>query len=200
MLAKCPLSFVFVVCLAGLCASCGGGPQSPRTVTAIDEERMKLPALFLTEDGQELIKPGDSGSVIVHERKLAFPAYTCKNPQCTGQGKDGRPFLFIWKDPFAYVTAEGTLGVREPPNNEDINQWIVKQGCYIEPTCPACIRTRDIAKESRETRQQFVDWCVPYVLPETEKRRKELDEEHKKRLEFMEERWNRKVDMDEYGK
>lgn len=170
----------------------GCGSDKPRPLDEIKAERLALPALYLTLNGEEVIAPRNKGDVIVDpaSKQLAFRAYTCNNPQCPGRGKESgsRPFLFIWHDPLWFVNSEGELEYEVVP---DRSEQIVERGGHIEPTCPECLTQRNPENEDAATRQQYRDWVTYYVFPETAKRQKELDEEHRQRLEYIKENRHR---------
>ena len=98
----------------------------------------------------------------VHNGEPCWPAYTCTHPDCPGEGNSGRPYLFINSIPGS------------------------------DTYCAACLRGRDPAELSAEKQREYL-WAVkPYVLPEAARRLKELDEEHKRRIEQLKRRKERK--------
>lgn len=205
MIARSRFGFVVLVAVSLLLVSCGGSDDDlPRSFASIDKEAMSLDAIFLTDDGREIIAPmgrdGTRAEVIVDNGELAFAAYVCKNPNCKGVGKkiseeQERPYLFVWKDPLVEAKSDGTVGYREFASAQARMQLVEQAGGTLEPICPACLKVRNVDGESTEERQQYSDWCEFYVLPETEKRLKELDEERQQRIKFMKERKNRDVDL-----
>ena len=154
---------------------CSCGPSETPTREKIFKARQTIDTLYLTEDGREIIAPGNADGAIVDPEtgKIAWAAYQCNNPKCPGR-KDGRPFLFPWPSPFAYVTEEGTIGYRTP---EDVDEATAMTEKFAMIECPACAKIRNRDKETPEQRQQYEQWCKPYVLPESAKRLKALDEE-----------------------
>lgn len=153
---------------------CSCGRERPMTREQIYQARLSVDTLFITEDGAELIAPGNKLGVVVAPKsnELAWAAWTCENPNCPGEGKKGRPFLFIWPNFLAYVKDDGTVGFRLPQGEDDLTKFQE----FAEPACPACLKIRDRASESPEERLRFQNWCVKYVLPEAKERIKELDE------------------------
>jgi hypothetical protein len=54
------------------------------------------------------------------------------------------------------------------------------------PACPECLKIRNPDSESEEVRQQYVGYCVEYALPESERRRHELEAEYARRMAWEE--------------
>jgi hypothetical protein len=154
----------------------------------IYEAQQAVPTLYRTESGKEVIAPGNKFGVIVDgdTKELAWATWKCDNPNCPakGQGKDGRPYLFIWPNFLAFAKEDGTVGFGQPKTEEDLAKFQV----FAEPGCPECMKKRNKAQESPEDRMQYQNWATKYVLPEAEARIKELDEEFKKHLEREAER------------
>ena len=92
-------------------------------------------------------------SMPTFQGERCWPAYTCTNPDCPGKGKQGRPYLFINPKP-------GT-----------------------ETVCPACMESRDVSSESEADKRRYRNYPVPYELPETVRRIKQLDAERKRAIE-----------------
>ncbi len=167
----------------------GCGSNSSRTLDDIKADRRELKALYLTLDGEEVVASRELGDTVVASNKkdIAFRAYICKNPDCTGKGKGDRPFLFVWRDPMYSVNENGELKYDVVPDRAE--QFILR-GSTIEPTCPECAKHRDSDNETPEVRQEYRDWTAYYVLPKTAQREKELDEEHRLRLVYIKEHRN----------
>ncbi len=149
----------------------------------IYDAQQAVPTLYRTEDGHEFIAPGNKFGATVDpdSKQLAWATWKCDNPDCPAkdQGRDGRPFLFIWPNFLAYVKEDGTLGFHNPSTDEDMRKFEL----FAEPGCPECMKLRDKSKETPEERQQYQNWATKYVLPEAEARIKELDGEWQKYLE-----------------
>jgi hypothetical protein len=162
--------------------------ELPMTRDQIYEAQQAVPTLYRTESGKEFIAPGNKFGVVVEpkSKELGWATWKCENPNCPAkdQGKDGRPYLFIWPNFLAFVQEDGTVGFKQPTSEEDLQKFQV----FAEPGCPACAEKRNKAKETPEERMQYQNWAVKYVLPEAEARIKELDEEFKKHLEREAER------------
>jgi len=186
------LGFALLAILS-LC-SCGPREKSPRTSNQIFRDRLTVDTLYLTEDGREVILPGDpSGAVVFpNTRELAWAARCCNNPNCPGKGKAGRPFLFPWPDPFCFVNEDGTVGTRQPESEKDFELFEK----YAEPVCPACLKTRNREAETEEQRVQYKSWCQLYVLPESAERLKQLEEENRRRIDELDRRRHRKITGD----
>jgi hypothetical protein len=174
----------------GLIVAAGLGcsrEKRPRTRNDIFQDRLKVETLYLTEDGQRVVKPGSPERVVVVDAaagKLAWLAWQCNNPQCPGRKAANSPLVFPWPDPFAYVKPDGTVGIRQPLTPEDQK----KMEDFGEQKCPECLKRRNLASETPQQRQQYKDWCVPHVLPEAAKRLAELDAELKQLVAKEQER------------
>jgi len=167
----------------------------PRTAEEIFHDRRKIDTLYLTEDEQEIIAPASPAGAVVADARagtLAWPAWQCNNPDCPGEGKGGRPYLFTWPDPFKFVADDGSVGVRQPENDEDLK--LFEQSS--EQKCPACLPQRNLAAETDQQRLQYQQWCQPYILPQAAEQLQELDEETRRYKEELERRRNRPVDAD----
>lgn len=151
----------------------------------IREARVQVPTLYLTEDGREIIAPGNQRGAIVDPQtnQIAWKAYQCENPNCPGEGKGDRPFVFPRPHPLLYVNEEGKIAARTPKTKEDFEQF----DAYAEAKCPACLKIRDLKSETDEERHQYNNWVEPYVLPEAEERLEELEAEHERYLEYLRE-------------
>lgn len=173
-----PLLCVLLALLAG----CMG--RGSATLEQIEADQLALPAVYLTAEGREVIVPGGGRDVIVAPgtREIAFRAYTCVNPACPNRerGSAERPFLFTWPDPLWKVDERGELQFDVVP---DRAAETVRRGGLPEPTCPGCATIRDKTGESAQVRQRYRDWVVYYELPESARRRKELDAEHRRQLQ-----------------
>jgi len=161
------------------CVSCA--EQKPRSLEEIRAEQQNLPTLYLTKTGERVVAPGSKGVVVCDETKeIALPAYQCNNPDCPGRSEDGEPVLFSIPDPRFYVTVEGEVGEHSFDSPEVMNF----SGSY-ELECPKCLASRNKSAETPEQSQQYLRWCQPYELPESAKRREELEEEHKARVDYI---------------
>lgn len=176
--------FGLIVGLAGGCSD-----TKPRSLEEIEQDRLSLPALYLNDSGQEVIAPGNRGLFVDEASgEIAWPAYTCTNPDCPGEPSGGRKeFVFTWPDPRYYVAEDGTLGTRE----YDAAEWLAalkEMGGHEVPTCPACLEQRDLGQESRAEIEKYRLWVEPYVLPGTDERLAALAAEKQQRAEYIERR------------
>jgi hypothetical protein len=171
-----------LLAVVAVVAGCRG--RTPATLEQIEADQLALPAVYLTADGREAIVPANRGDVIVvpGSRQLAFRAYMCTNPDCPNRerGTGDRPFLFTWADPLWKVDEQGQLQFDVVP---DRAAETLRRGGLPEPTCPGCLELRAKDGEPPETRQRYRNWVVYYELPESAARRKELDAEHRRRLQ-----------------
>jgi hypothetical protein len=187
---SCGAAFLVVLIFAG----CPSEPPRPRTLADINAERDSLPAVYLSQKSlNDVIAPGNATPPVIDKATgdLCWPAYMCTNPDCPAkdEGKKGRPFLFIHFDPFLTLKPDGTFEREELPPGADRNREIRARGAFPDPTCPACAKNRNFARESPQEAQKYLNWVKPYVLPESARRMKELDEEYQKRqAELLERR------------
>ena len=176
----CALSWAIV--LNAMLVGCGGKPP-PRTLADIERDRANLPALFLTEQSRrEVLAPATKGDLIYDSGsgENAWLAYYCENPDCPGKhkGENGRPFLFVWRDPRKHATPDGTIVVDvEPGRDESHAAFMARLGGHLTPTCPECLALRDLKSETPEQSHKYAEWAKAYQLPEAVQRRKELDAE-----------------------
>jgi hypothetical protein len=179
-----------VLFAAGVCAlSACRGETKPRSLAEIDAERMSLPALYITTSGKHVTARGDLGVFVDQQsREIAWPAYTCENPQCPGRKQTGEPLLFTWQDPRFYVTPDGTLGTRDFATLNEWREAVQQAGGFREPTCPECFKSRNPQSETPEERETYSNFVRRYDSPETIARRKQLDEERETRRAFIERR------------
>ncbi len=158
------------------------GPREEPTLTReeIFEERVKADTLYLTEEGQEIIAPGSPFEATVDPKtnKLAWRAWQCNNPNCPGEGKGDRPFLFTWPDPFKFVAEDGTIGVRQPISDEDFELF----DKFSQQACPACLKSRNRETETLDQQLEYQAWCQLYVLPESAQRLQEIGKDYRKNL------------------
>jgi len=175
MKSFCRRGFVPALAVAAVWSATSCGPRPPRTTDEIFEDELTVDTLYLTEDGREVIAPGSPTGVIVLPRTkdLAWAAMQCDNPDCPGEGKGDRPFVFPWPDPFKTIDEEGNIQMRQPETQEDFA--LLDQ--FAEPACPACLPTRNRAKETLDEKIKYKSWVRPYVLPESAEQLKRLEEE-----------------------
>ena len=182
----------FRLCAWAIAACCVLGCRAetkPMSLEEIEAERMALPALYISQSGKQLRAPGNSG-VLIDEatREIVWPAYACNNPDCPGKSPKGEPCLFPWPDPRFYVTPEGTLGTHTFTTAEAWSKAAAEAGTHQQPTCPACLKLRNLASESEAERQKYSQFVARYELPETIARRAELDAMWKERKAYIEQR------------
>ena len=145
---------------------------------------MSLPRLYLTAQTHKRVKAPAHKGVFVDEAsgEICWPARACYAPNCPGRAADGEPLVFIAPDPGVYVKPDGTFGYDPARASPDKNSG----------ACPECLKGRNLATETDQQRQRYINWVRPYVLPETARRLEELDEERKRRLEELKRRKQRK--------
>ncbi|MCE9544941.1 MAG: hypothetical protein K8T25_05405, partial [Planctomycetia bacterium] len=116
--------------------------------TDVREERIKKEVL---QDYKTLAPATGDGAAAADPAsgKLCWRAFTCTHPKCSGQGKNGNPYLF------AYRYDGVTLG---PNGQPDWSQNAAKEPMTMLGVCPACGRANtvapyyppDIAQQARE--------------------------------------------------
>ena len=139
-------------------------PPPPRDRAAIDREQHTLNALFIGEEtGREVIAPGNVHYFVVNEEtgERCWRSIECIHPDCPGKKKNGRPYYVFFL-------------VAEKPNEEEPP---------IE--CNACLRFRDVDRETPLEKTEWSRYVRPYELPETLRRRGELDDERRRFVEEL---------------
>jgi len=142
-------------------------PPLPRIRAEIDHEQKKLNALFIGEEtGKEVIAPGDVHYFVVDQEtgERCWRSIECIHPNCPGEKKNGRPYYVFFL-------------VAERPNEEEPP---------IE--CDACRSFRDLGNETPEEKTEWSRYVRPYELPETLRRRDELDDERKRFVQHLREK------------
>jgi len=141
----------------------------PRSQNEIFLERESLPALFLTAQSRKRITgPGNKQFFLDKESKeICWRAMTCVNPRCPALKSGGKPPIFINPNPSVFIKPDGTIG-QDPARA----MKAAKAGPLI--ACPECLKTRNVKNESRDSKEKYLSWVQPYVLPNTVKRIKEL--------------------------
>ena len=135
----------------------GSRPQSlpetaPRSLEEISKEQMTLNRLYLTEKTHRRIVAPSNTKPFVDELtgENVWPACTCHNPDCPGQGTEEAPYLFILFD-------------RNKP-----------------PICPACVEAFQLLGAEQEELAPYLRWTRTYELEEKTARLKQLDAERKR--------------------
>ena len=139
-------------------------PPPPRDRAAIDREQHTLNALFIGEEtGREVIAPRNVHYFVVDEEtgERCWRSIECIHPDCPGKKKNGRPHYVFFL-------------VAEKPNEEEPP---------IE--CNACLRFRDVDRETSLEKTEWSRYARPYELPETLRRRGELDDERRRFVEEL---------------
>ena len=156
---------------------CGGkdSPEpTPRTRDAIFKDIQSLPTLYLTaKTNKRIIAGGDKGSGAFVDKEtgeICWQAMECGNPKCPGRTGGDEPFIFITPDPGVFVESDGvTFGYdikkRKPADSA------------TGGACPECLKNRNPKKETQAERDEYIKWIKPHLLPESAKRKKELEAE-----------------------
>jgi len=132
---------------------------APREMAQIDLEQATLNGLYLSEKtGKQVIAPRNVARFLIDEEtgEHCWHAYECTHPDCPGERRPGfEHYIFIHTD-------VEKLGIIE---------------------CPVCAMRRQREKESGAERQRWGEFVRPYELPETLRRRGELDAERRKGID-----------------
>jgi len=163
----------FLLAFGGLWIGCGG-KEKPRTRDVVFQEIQSLPTLYLTAKSQKRVEaPGTKGSgsfVDQDTGEICWLAMECGNSNCPGRGPDGGPFMFITPDPGVFVKADGTFDYDIEKANKAANKM-------AGGACPECLKKRNLKTESNADRNKYAKWVKPHVLPESAKRKEELEAE-----------------------
>jgi hypothetical protein len=134
-------------------------PLAPRAMAQIDLEQATLNGLYLSErTGKQVIAPRNVARFLIDEEtgERCWHAYECTHPECQGERRPGFDhYVFIYTD-------VEKLGIID---------------------CPACAMRRQREKESAAERQRWGEFVRPYELPETLRRRAELDAERREAIQ-----------------
>jgi len=87
--------------------------EAPRPSQDIMKEKMSLQALFLTEKTLQEVK-APANTQPVENGETCWRAITCTHPDCPGEGKNGRPYLFINSKPGSDTYCPACLDGRDP--------------------------------------------------------------------------------------
>ena len=145
-------------------------PPPPRVRAEIDREQLTLNALFIGEEtGKEVIAPGNVHYFVVDEEtgERCWRSLECTHPNCPGEKKNGRHYYVFFL-------------IAEKPNEEEPP---------IE--CDACGRFRDTEGETPQEKTEWSRYVRPYELPETLRRRAELDNERRRFVEELRSEYER---------
>jgi len=156
--------------------SCGG-ETPPKTLNEIFAEEQKLPTLYLTAiTGKRVLVPGRLERFTDPETgEVCWPALVCVNPDCPVKKQTGEPHIFISPDIGFVAKPDGTAvpGTPDPRTVKGTSNQ-----------CPQCLKVRNRNTESKELKQNYINWVKTYVPPETEAKMKELADERRKRFEY----------------
>lgn len=179
-----PCRALIAACLLCLLASCRS-EEPPRLREEVFRERLELPRLYFTAETRKRVRAPAGKGVFVHEEsgEICWPALVCNAPDCPGRTADGKPFVFIAPDPCICIKPDGTLGYDPARASLDKNP---------SGACPECLKIRNLSTETDQQRRRYIEWVRPYVLPETARRLKELEEEQQRRREQLQQRKQRK--------
>ena len=169
------------------CAGKDSGPE-PRNRDEIMKELSNLPALYLAKDGRKREAPGGQACFVDKiSRSIFWMALECKNPKCPARTGSGSPHVFIMPEPGVFMNKNGELDF----DSEAEEQAIRKGGFF---GCEKCFPLRQQqmlssgrGAETQAEKIQYAEYVVPHVLPESWKRRKELEKEMASRVAWEKE-------------
>ena len=164
-----------------LLVACGGKDlgSEPRSRDEIMRDISNLPVLYMAEDGRKREAPGGQACFVdeVSHKMIFWMALECKNPKCPGRDGNGKAHVFIMPDPGVFVDKEGKLGF-DPEAEEEA----IRKGGFFG--CEKCVPLRQLdmlnsgrGAETQAEKLQYAEYVVPHVLPESKKRRGELEKE-----------------------
>ena len=93
----------------------------------------------------------------------------CGNPDCPGRAAAGKLLKFITPDPTAYVKSDGTIDYDQKKSKEAEKM--------AGGACPECLKKRNLKTESNADRNKYAKWVKVHVLPESARRKEELEAE-----------------------
>ncbi|MBM4021848.1 MAG: hypothetical protein FJ284_06365 [Planctomycetes bacterium] len=159
------------------------GCSSERSLSDIERESRSLDVLYLTADTGKQVRAPASAGVFVDRGtgELCFPAYECRNPACPGRQGGDRPFLFMHRDVMLKAGPDGEVVRDDMPAGRDPAEVIRSRGGFPDPTCPACWAARRGGGEATAEAKQFLECSQPHVLPESARRRTQLEEEYRQK-------------------
>ena len=160
----------FFLAFGGLWIGCGE-KEKPRTRDVVFQEIQTLPVLYLTgKTRKEVIAAGDKGNFVDDKTgEICWRVMECGNPDCSGRAADGKPLKFITPDPAMYAKPDGSIGYDEEKSKQAENM--------AGGACPECLKKRNLKTESNADRNKYAKWVKVHVLPESAKRKEELEAE-----------------------
>ena len=164
-----------------------GCAKQYRTLEAIEADKRDIPALYLTEKtNKEVMAPAGLGlHVDKATGELCYQPHECTNPDCPGRSADGKPMLFVHRNVLVSLGADGQFVYEQVPAGNEPAKYIESKGGHLLPTCPKCLEQRNLAGETEAQRKQYQSWVRPFVSPETEKRRAELEAEYQEAYQAL---------------
>ena len=134
---------------------------------------------FTANTKQRVIAPSGQGRFLDPKTgEICWPAYCCVAPDCPGRSPDGTPALFTENAAGYMVKPDGAIAF-------DVNT--AKAGAKpMDGYCPHCWEARNLGSKKPEERKIYQEQYVKlYELPESKKRRLDLEEELRQ--------WNEKL-------
>ena len=160
----------FLLAFGGLWIGCGG-KEKPRTRDVVFQEIQSLPTLYMTgKTHKEVVAPGNKGSFVDEKTgEICWRVMECGNPDCPGRPADGKPLKFITPNPAMYVKPDGTIDHDQTKSKEEEEM--------AGGACPECLKKRNLKTESNADRNKYAKWVKVHVLPESARRKEELEAE-----------------------
>jgi hypothetical protein len=107
--------------------------ESGKTPEKTREELVKEE--IITEFSGVMPAARQAVAMVSPEGKICWPAMTCTNRRCSGQGKDGRPFLFAYHYKAVTLGSDGKLDFRANLQSKPL---------VLLGTCPACFMANTV--------------------------------------------------------
>jgi hypothetical protein len=173
--------------IGALVLLCVGCAKKLRTLEEIEADKRDIPALYLTETThKEVTAPAGLGLHIDSATgEICYQPFECTNPSCPGRSADGKPVLFVHRDVLVSAGPDGKFIYEQIPAGIAPEKYIESKGGHPFATCPKCLEKRQVEGESDAERKQYQAWVRPYVSPETEKRRAELEAEYQEAYQAL---------------
>lgn len=174
--------FVGVLVLLAL-----AGCQKMRTLEEIEAEKRELPGIYFTEKTNKEIRAPEAKGLHIdpQTKEICYQPFECTNPDCPGRSPDGKGFIFIHRLAEVSVGPDGQIAYEQPPAGMTYAEFAKSKGTHDRAMCPKCLAQRNLQSETDEQRAQYSAWLRPYVLPETAKRRAELEAEYQEAYQAL---------------
>lgn len=157
--------------------------EPPRPRGVILGEQMSLPAGWITSDGSKQVVAPVNQMIPFRDESGAWlwPAFVCNAPHCPGRKANGKPYIFPQGDAKIEVR-DGNAKYTGPAPGEDAAQGAVTMNDPTGPTCPECLKIRNLAAETPREAERYRKLVRRYFPPESVARQIKLEEEYRRFL------------------